>query len=147
MYMYTKLRHLPNTKQNKISNMENNQKPSKWFHFHWIKCHVYFFFFYLDENWISCIQYANLFVLEGNSGQERHYWPVFFAKQTKKTTKHFDWRHGTLNKYTHVSCEYEIMENCAHWSSEYLVVIQRTVFVPELVWLQQVLRLAGIVAS
>ena len=43
--MYTKLRHLSKTKQNKISNMEYNQKPSKWFHFHWIKCHVYLFFF------------------------------------------------------------------------------------------------------
>lgn len=71
----------------------------------------------------------------------------FFLQNKQKTTKQFDWRHGTLNKHTHVSCKYKIMENCAHWSSEYLVVIQRTVFVQELVWLQQVWRLAGIVAS
>ena len=44
------------------------------------------------------------------------------------------------------TCNVQVWNN-AHWSSEYPVVIQHTVFVQELVWLQQVLRLAGIVAS
>lgn len=147
MYMYTKLRHLSKTKQNKISNMEYNQKPSKWFHFHWIKCHVYFFFFtWTKTEFHAYNMQISLFSKE--TVVKKDTTDLFKLLQNKqKTTKHFDWRHGTLNKYTHVSCKYEIMENCAHWSSEYLVVIQRTVFVPELVWLQQVLRLAGIVAS
>ena len=39
---------------------------------------------------------------------------LFKLLQNKqKTTKQFDW-HDTSNKYTHVSCKYEIMENCAH---------------------------------